>query len=124
MNDGLEEYGLHSAFDIEKHKKTFINYLEVAITEDGTILYAVPSHVERFIQIAMEKLCVGRKELYDMCPVEYYFRFIEWLSIKSGAIAVWDGYCIAASVTKAQCFALKKLKLHGLYKGKIPEPTG
>ena len=42
-----EEYTLYCPFDIEKHKKTFINYLEVVILEDGTIEYAVPSHQEK-----------------------------------------------------------------------------
>lgn len=44
---------LHSAFDIETHKKTFIDYLEVVITSDGVIHYAVPSHYEWCIRYAL-----------------------------------------------------------------------
>lgn len=33
-NKTLEEYNLHSPFDIKKHQETFINYLEVLILED------------------------------------------------------------------------------------------
>ena len=32
-----EEYNLYCPFDIEKHKQTYINYLEVVILADGTI---------------------------------------------------------------------------------------
>lgn len=35
---------LRSPFDIETHKATFVNYLEVCIDEGGTPHYAVPSH--------------------------------------------------------------------------------
>ena len=37
-------YDLNSKFDIEQHKKKYINYLEVIIFPDGHIEYAVPSH--------------------------------------------------------------------------------
>ena len=77
-----QEEVLHSAFDIETHKKTFVNYLEVVITPDGTIEYAVPSHQEKLIRIATEKLSVSRQELYDMCPIEYMLfseEFIRYL---------------------------------------------
>ena len=33
---------LHSPFYVETHKKTFKNYLEVMIDEDGIVHYAVP----------------------------------------------------------------------------------
>ena len=60
---------LHSPFDIETHKKTFINYLEVVITSDGVIHYAIPSHQEFCINYALQqRLFKTREELYE------YFR--------------------------------------------------
>lgn len=43
------KYGVHSDFDIQKHKETFIDYLEVIIDVNGRIMYAVPSHQEKLI---------------------------------------------------------------------------
>ena len=51
MND---EYNLQSEFDAEKHKEKYVNYLEVVIDENGTVMYAVPSHQEKVIEIACE----------------------------------------------------------------------
>jgi len=56
-------YDLNSDFDIEQHKKTFIHYLEVVIDGNGKIMYAVPSHQEKLITLAREKLNVTREEL-------------------------------------------------------------
>lgn len=36
-------YDIYCAFDLEKHKQTYVQYLEVVILEDGTVEYAVPS---------------------------------------------------------------------------------
>lgn len=56
---------LHSDFDIETHKKTFINYLEVVITYDGKVHYAVPSHQEFAIQLAMKMYGITREQIYN-----------------------------------------------------------
>lgn len=40
---------LHSPFDVKIHKEVFTNYLEVCIEQDGTVHYAIPSHME-FLQ--------------------------------------------------------------------------
>lgn len=57
---------LHSPFDIETHKKTFIDYLEVVITSDGVIHYAIPSHQEFCINYAMQiGMFKDRDALYD-----------------------------------------------------------
>ena len=42
-------YDIYCAFDLEKHKQTYVQYLEVVILEDGTVEYAVPSHQEKLI---------------------------------------------------------------------------
>lgn len=49
------EYSVYSDLDMEQHKKTFINYLEVVIDENGKIMYAVPSHQEKLIKLACQK---------------------------------------------------------------------
>lgn len=46
----MEEYNLYCKFDIQKHKETYKNYLEVIIDEEGSIHYAVPSHQEFLIR--------------------------------------------------------------------------
>ena len=44
-------YDIYCAFDLEKHKQTYVQYLEVVILEDGTVEYAVPSHQEKLIAL-------------------------------------------------------------------------
>ena len=80
---------LYKPFDLETHKQNFIDYLEVVILEDGTVEYAVPSHQEKLIAVACQKLNVTRDELSDMCPEEYYFDFSNWLCKMSGCVAVY-----------------------------------
>ena len=109
---------LRGKFDIETHKEAFVNYLEVVIREDGTVEYAVPSHQEKLIKIAIEKLGVTRKQLYDMCPNEYMFDVIKWLCKITNCVSVWNDFYIG-DLNIAQRGALLKLKCHGLYGGKI-----
>ena len=62
------KYDLYSEFDIQKHKDTYINYLEVVILQTGRIEYAVPSHQEKMIRIGMNKRKCSRYEYMHMCP--------------------------------------------------------
>lgn len=117
-------YNLHSDFDIDQHKKTFIHYLEVVIDESGKIMYAVPSHQEKLISIACEKLNVTREELNAMCPREYYCDFMTWLCKMSGACVVWEKFIQADKLTEKQIKALQMLKDNGLYLGEIPRMEG
>ena len=114
------EYDIYCPFDADEHKKKYVNYLEVLISKDGVIMYAVPSHQEKAIELACEELHVMREELNSMCPKEYYFDFLNWLLMISGAAAVWNEQCLAPCPTKKQVAALKMLKIKGLYKGTIP----
>lgn len=114
-------YDLRSEFDIEQHKKTFIHYLEVVIDENGKIMYAVPSHQEKLITLACEKLNVTREELNAMCPQEYYFDFMDWFCKMSGACAVWENFIQCDNLTERQMRALQMLKDNGLYLGEIPK---
>lgn len=115
-----DEYSIYCDFDIEQHKKKYVNYLEVLIEEDGWIVYAVPSHQEKAIELACQKLRVNRQELMAMCPKEYYFDFLNWLLIVSGTVAVWNDFCSAPTVTKKQIASLRRLKMAGIYKGAVP----
>lgn len=107
---------LHKKFDIETHKKHFVNYLEVVILENGTVEYAVPSHQEKLIRVCLQKLNISRQELMDLCPREYYGAFMEWLCQTSGAVAVWERF-FTGDCNAQQNNSLKQLKLNGLYKG-------
>ena len=111
-----EQKVLHSPFDIETHKKTFINYLEVIIDEDGTVHYAVPSHQEFLIRYACNKLSVSRDTLNEMCPKEYYFDFITWLCKITNCIAVWNNN-LMGKPNRKQLIVLNKLRCEDLYKG-------
>ena len=113
------EYDLNSDFDIDKHKQKYIHYLEVMIDEDGTIMYAVPSHQEKAISLACSKLGLTRNELCRRCPKEYYFDFLTWLLMQSGAVAVWECQC-EGNANRKQIAALRRLKMAGLYIGRVP----
>lgn len=113
-------YAIYSDFDIEQHKKTFIHYLEVVIDENGKIMYAVPSHQEKMISLACEKMNIAREELNAMCPQEYYFDFMDWLCKTSGACAVWEKFIQCGKLSEQQIRALQILKENGLYLGEIP----
>lgn len=113
-------YSVHSEFDIEKHKASFTNYLEVVIDADGRVSYAVPSHQEKLIALACSKLGVTRDELKTMCPREYYGDFMKWLCLLTGAMSVWNDWCEYGNPTIKQLGALRKLKMFGLYRGPIP----
>ncbi len=117
----MSGYGLDSAFDIEQHKAKFQNYLEVIIGADGTIMYAVPSHQEKATELAEKKLGKTKQEISDMCPKEYYFDYLRWLLLLTGAAAVWNNGVLAPAPTKAQVASLRKLKMAGLFHGAIPK---
>jgi len=107
-------------FDIETHKNTFVNYLEVIILEDGTVSYAVPSHQEKLIMIACQKLQVTRQELNDLCPAEYYADFMTWLCKMSNCVALWNEHMVGIP-NELQKEAINALAKHNLYQGKAFE---
>lgn len=109
---------LRSKFNLETHKSVFVNYLEVVIRENGDIEYAVPSHQEKLIRIAIAKLGVTRQRLYDMCPPEYAFDVCKWLCEITGCVSVWTEFYIGKP-NEIQEWALRTLKYHGVFKGEI-----
>ena len=116
----MSNYDVYCDFDLEKHKETYVNYLEVMIDKDGKIMYAVPSHQEKAIAMACEAKGINRAELEKICPKEYYFDFLTWLLMQSGAMAVWNTYYQCYNATRAQYASLRRLKLAGVYKGTLP----
>ena len=118
MMDDIIYKTLHEPFDIETHKKVFVYYLEVIIDADGIVHYAVPSHSEWLIAKVMETHNKSRDEIIDMCPPEYAFNPIDWLTSITGCISVWDnGY--VGDANDAQLKTLTELRDAGLYRGKI-----
>lgn len=125
---------LQQEFNIETHKKHFVNYLEVIIYPDGRIEYAVPSHNIKLFMITYEK--TFRKKLtynsdtlkkqrdYEMANVgrEWWMDMIQFYCNKTGCISVWNDRCIAPSsgLTTLQKKTMRALKRNGLYKGHIP----
>lgn len=118
-----EKYSIYSVFDVEQHKKTYVNYLEVIIGEGGKAAYAIPSHQEALIKIACRKFGVTRQELNDMCPQEWYFDFLRWLCKMTVCCSVWNEFVIGYEFTAEQVETLELLKAHGVYKGEIPKVT-
>ena len=108
---------LRQPFDTKTHKKHFTNYLEVVLLEDGTVVYATPSHQEKLISIALEKLNTTRESLNKLCPIEYYLDFMVWLVKITNCVAVY-GNGFIGKPNKLQLNALNELQKEGLYTGK------
>ena len=102
------EYGLQSKFDIDKHKETFVNYLEVIISEDGKIHYAVPSHQEYLINECMRQYDWNRQDVYDNTPVDYYGDIIIWLCKMTGSVSVWNDFLQFYQINQKQFGSFEK----------------
>lgn len=110
------EYGLYSAFDIEKHNQTFIDYFEAVLMADGTVQYAVPSHQEKLIEIGKEKYGKSRDDFIAMCPREMYYDYMEWLCEVTGCVAMLSRFVVG----KPNSFQLDKI--HELIDARIVSP--
>lgn len=107
----VQQEVLHGPFDLETHKATFTNYLEVVIAPDGTIIYAVPSHqkvLERIYQATF-----GR-DANDACPRERWFDMLDWLMEETGYICAYTAGVLGKPHTDAQEDALMMLYREGL----------
>lgn len=113
-----EQNVLNSPFDIEVHKKTFINYLEIVILEDGMIEYAIPSHMLKVTDILAKQWNVTRRGVSDLCPPKYYFEYGEWLCRKAKTIMVWNNF-FRGDPNDKQVETLVMLMREGLYMGNI-----
>lgn len=113
---------LHSKFDVEVHKKTFVNYLEVIIDEEGIVHYAVPSHLEYLLKMFMNKhKCCDRNytmQRVEKLSIEKMETPIDFLIAEMKAVSVWyRGYW--GKPNEKQKETLKKLKEAGVYGGNI-----
>ena len=114
---------LHSPFDIETHKRTFVSYLEAVISPEGVVEYAVPSHTEKLVEIFMKQ-----KGFDDIIKAKEYIikttinngmcSTIEFLTGVTGYISIWfDHYVSSDPPTKQQLDKLKELFDNGVYMG-------
>jgi hypothetical protein len=121
----IQQKTLREPFDINTHKDVFIDYLEIVILSDGTIEYAVPSHLEKLFQIACDKYKTTKESLLKTFQEESRTNGIcgdidpfESLMRMTGAIPVWNmmhmGTC-----NEAQAASLDKLRQERLYTGPI-----
>lgn len=102
-------YDIYCDFDLEKHMEKYINYLEVIILPTGKVVYAVPSHQEMLIKIAMKKYMKTRTEIEEMCPEDMYCLYMDWLLSITDCVAVWSqGYI--GNPNRFQKNVLKKFK--------------
>lgn len=112
---------LHSPFDIETHRETFVNYLEVVIDQDGMVHYAVPSHQMYMLDRLVEKWGITRRQVSDRCPEDRYFDFDCWLMEESGVMLVWTDFYKTVGMNEKQYHTMKRLSESGLFKGTIRE---
>ena len=103
---------LRNPFNVRIHKETFINYLEVIINPDGTIEYAVPSHIEKVYEKYMEKHKCTREEIYKK------FIFPIDVATEMKIMLVWNNSIECNfNPTLEQLASLLMLKKEGLYYG-------
>lgn len=86
-------YSFYSKFDIEKHKKVYINYCEVIIDRSGLINYAVPSHSDFLESYCCKLFNINLDEFRDTCPRSMYCDYMTWLLRQSACVSCWaQGY--------------------------------
>lgn len=106
----FEKIYINEPFDFKKHKDNFINYLEVIITPDGEIKYAVPDH-----RTALINYCnLDEKDKSISREVFLLDSLIE----RSKCICVYT-YEYRGNANDKQINVLSHLKDYGLYKGDL-----
>ena len=114
---------LHSSFDIETHKQTFVSYLEAVISPEGVVEYAVPSHTEKLIEIFMKQkgfdnITKAKEYIIKTTINNGMCSTIEFLTGVTGYISIWfDHYVASDPPTKQQLDKLKELFDNGVYVG-------
>ena len=78
---------LHGPFDIETHRATFTNYLEVVLLPSGEAQYAVPSHQGKLEEVYLSMY--GRLAS-ESCPESMYCDYLEWLMGETGCVCLWS----------------------------------
>lgn len=115
---------LYSPFDPKIHENTFIDYLEVVISPEGIIEYAVPSHLGVLEMKVLQKYNI-KYDMYDysiiagnLCPKERHYDYTGWLMEETGYIMVWGepDSRILGTPNEKQLKALKMLEKEELFK--------
>ena len=106
----MPEYNLHSKFDYKKHSETYVCYCEVVIMPNGTVYYAVPSHLEFLTNAYCTKYNITREELYNyFCSEEFLSLPYDFLLNKLHAVCVWYNF-YEGKPNKKQQRVLNKLQ--------------
>lgn len=114
---------LHSPFDIETHKQTFVSYLEVVISPEGVVEYATPSHTDKLVEIfakqkGFDDILKAKKYIIETTINNGMLSTIDYLTGVTGYISVWfNRYVAGDPPTKAQLDKLKELFDNGVYVG-------
>lgn len=109
---------LHGDFDINTHKETFVDYLEVIITPEGKVLYAIPSHLEKLIEIYMNMRGYTDRQIVYNEIMDSMEAPIDFLTKNTGCASVWfNGYI--GDANDVQISKLRELRVAGVYRGEI-----
>jgi hypothetical protein len=81
-------------FSIDRHKKTFIDYLEAVIDVNGIVHYAIPSHEQILCKIICEKKGLTNDQLYALAKAAGgLYDWLNWLMDEAECICVYtQGY--------------------------------
>jgi len=81
-------------FSIERHKKTFVNYLEAVIDVNGIVHYAIPSHERALCNMICMKKGLTLDQLIELAKASGgLYDWINWLMDESECICVYtQGY--------------------------------
>lgn len=111
---------LHSPFDIDTHRATFINYLEIILLPDGTPEYAVPSHLIKLAHIYGKSM----DEIYEeYAEAKTGLDGIGYLCSKTGCVAVWSDR-VQGTPNNAQTATLKRLEDAGVFRNREYDISG
>ena len=120
-------YDVYSPFDLQQHKDTFVNYLEVVVHPSGLVEYAVPSHQDKLLYVwALGMELITTED--DWFEVRYSRWFMETLAEKfslvdyneqlqnaTGCVSVWSRYIsMPDSITQEQKDTLTTLVREGI----------
>jgi hypothetical protein len=99
----------NTVFDYKTHNENFYYYLEVIILDNGEIVYAVPSHQQKLIELYCEKHNITLEKLRDIIPL--YEGPLEWIVHELGVISVWYDFIYRPeNITDKQKEALERLE--------------
>ena len=115
----LEQQILHSPFDLETHKKTFINYFEAVILPSGAVEYAIPSHQEYLRKYVQQKFHLT-DDIFECADLDVYQIWCR----NSGLIMCWSKRfdVLGENPTNEQILTLATLIKEGLTSNENEKP--